>query len=142
MYDAGAPKRHAGNRAGRFGHDQEMEPSDASLWARSRAGDADAFGLLFERHGLPWLYGIATNVVRHQRRWSGALPRRSVGCPKPVQTRTLPTTLPSSSTSNGKRFGAIILNVADSEVSVIGHKDQATLTDLASSILSQDGVTG
>jgi RNA polymerase sigma factor (sigma-70 family) len=86
-----------------------MEPSDASLWARSRAGDADAFGLLFERHAraiynycfrrigkrataqdllsivfleawrrrdkelpadkvLPWLYGIATNVVRHQRR--------------------------------------------------------------------------
>jgi RNA polymerase sigma-70 factor (ECF subfamily) len=86
-----------------------MEPSDASLWARSRAGDGDAFGLLFDRHArliynycfrrignrataedllsmvfleawrrrgkelppdkvLPWLYGIATNVVRHQRR--------------------------------------------------------------------------
>lgn len=86
-----------------------MEPSDADLWARSRAGDADAFGLLFDRHAkliynycfrrignretaqdmlsmvfleawrrrekelpadkvLPWLYGIATNVVRHQRR--------------------------------------------------------------------------
>lgn len=86
-----------------------MEPSDASLWARSRAGDADAFGLLFERHAkaiynycfrrlgdwssaedmlsvvfleawrrrdkelpedkvLPWLYGIATNVVRNRRR--------------------------------------------------------------------------
>jgi RNA polymerase sigma factor (sigma-70 family) len=109
MYDAGAPKRHVGNPVGRFGHDQEMEPSDASLWARSRAGDPDAFGLLFERHAravnnycfrrigkrataqdllsivfleawrrrdkelpadkvLPWLYGIATNVVRHQRR--------------------------------------------------------------------------
>lgn len=86
-----------------------MEPSDADLWERSRAGDVDAFGLLFERHArlifnycfrrvgqretaedllslvfleawrrrgkalppdkvLPWLYGIATNVVHHQRR--------------------------------------------------------------------------
>lgn len=86
-----------------------MEPSDAALWARSRAGDRDAFGELFERHAkaiynycfrrvgnwataeellsvvfleawrrrdtklppdkvLPWLYGIATNVVRNQRR--------------------------------------------------------------------------
>ena len=27
-----------------------MAPSDASLWARARAGDADAFGLLFRRH--------------------------------------------------------------------------------------------
>jgi RNA polymerase sigma-70 factor (ECF subfamily) len=86
-----------------------MGSSDAELWDLSRAGDADAFGLLFERHAkliynycfrqignrataqdmlsmvfleawrrrdkalpsdkvLPWLYGIATNVVRHQRR--------------------------------------------------------------------------
>ncbi len=86
-----------------------MEPSDADLWARSRAGDRDAFGVLFERHAkliynycfrrvgswataedmlsivfleawrrrekelqpdkvLPWLCGIATNVVRNQRR--------------------------------------------------------------------------
>jgi len=86
-----------------------MESSDADLWARSRAGDAEAFGALFDRHArliynycfrrvgsrataqdllsmvfleawrrrdkqlppdkvLPWLYGIATNVVRHQRR--------------------------------------------------------------------------
>lgn len=86
-----------------------MVPSDADLWARSRAGDSDAFGLLFERHArliynycfrrvgnsataqdmlsmvfleawrrrdkalppdkiVPWLYGIATNVVRHQNR--------------------------------------------------------------------------
>ena len=86
-----------------------MEPSDAELWSRSRAGDRDAFGALFERHArpiynycfrrvgswataedllsvvfleawrrrgkklppdkvLPWLYGIATNVVRNQRR--------------------------------------------------------------------------
>jgi RNA polymerase sigma factor (sigma-70 family) len=86
-----------------------MEPSDASLWARARAGDRDAFGLLFRRHAkaiynfcfrsvgewaaaddllsltfleawrrrdkeleeqnvLPWLYGIATNVIRNRRR--------------------------------------------------------------------------
>jgi RNA polymerase sigma factor (sigma-70 family) len=86
-----------------------VECTDASLWARSREGDADAFGLLFERHGqaiynycfrrvanwsaaedlasivfleawrrraielppdkvLPWLYGVATNVVRNRRR--------------------------------------------------------------------------
>jgi RNA polymerase sigma factor (sigma-70 family) len=86
-----------------------VDLSDADLWARSRAGDRDAFGQLFERHAktiynycfrrlgcwttaedalslvfleawrrrgadvlpdkvLPWLYGIATNVVRNQRR--------------------------------------------------------------------------
>lgn len=86
-----------------------MEPEDSDLWSRARAGDADAFGLLFERHAkaiynycfrrtgswdaaedllsivfleawrrrqqelppgkvLPWLYGIATNVVRNRRR--------------------------------------------------------------------------
>lgn len=91
------------------GHTKEMEPSDDDLWARSRAGDGYAFGLLFERHAkliynycfrrigirataedllsvvfleawrhrdkdlapgkvLPWLYGIATNVIRNQRR--------------------------------------------------------------------------
>jgi RNA polymerase sigma factor (sigma-70 family) len=83
--------------------------SDALLWSRSRAGDADAFGIIFERHAraiynycfrrvgdwaaaedlvsvvfleawrrrdvelppdkvLPWLFGIATNVVRNRRR--------------------------------------------------------------------------
>jgi RNA polymerase sigma factor (sigma-70 family) len=98
-----------GNSRLDFGHEQLMEPSDASLWERSRAGDADAFGLLFERYAkaiynfcfrrlgewsaaedmlsvvfleawrrrdkelpegkvLPWLYGIATNVVRNRRR--------------------------------------------------------------------------
>ena len=86
-----------------------MNPSDDALWALSRAGDPDAFGLLFERHAkliynycfrrignwattqeivstvfleawrrrekelppgkvLPWFYGIATNVLRNQRR--------------------------------------------------------------------------
>lgn len=100
-----------------------MELSDGDLWARSRDGDAEAFGLLFERHAdliynycfrrigdretardllsivfleawrhrrkelpadkvLAWLYGIATNVVRHQhrseRRFAAALTRLSV----------------------------------------------------------------
>ena len=98
-----------GNSFVASGHIGDTEPSDADLWARSRAGDAEAFGLLFERYAkliynycfrrvadqaiaqdllsmvfleawrrkdkelpgdkvLPWLYGIATNVVRHQRR--------------------------------------------------------------------------
>lgn len=88
---------------------REMELDDGVLWSRSRAGDAAAFGLLFERHAKaiynycfrrvgdwavaedllsivflevwrrrdkdlprdkvrPWLYGIATNVVRNRRR--------------------------------------------------------------------------
>jgi RNA polymerase sigma-70 factor (ECF subfamily) len=107
------------------GHTKGLEPSDADLWARSRAGEGDAFGLLFDRHArliynfcfrrignresaqdmlsmvfleawrrrekelpadkvLPWLYGIATNVVRHQhrseRRFAAALAR----LPRPV----------------------------------------------------------
>lgn len=87
-----------------------IEADDVDLWNRIRTGDADAFGLLFERHGarihgyvlrrtgdpqvaedtvavvfleawrqrtrvdldqpsaLPWLYGVAGNVVRHQHR--------------------------------------------------------------------------
>lgn len=97
-----------------------MEPSDADLWSRSRTGDREAFGLLFDRHSqviynycfrrignwstaeellsvvfleawrrrekelrpekvLPWLFGIATNVVlnhrRSQRRHLAALGR-------------------------------------------------------------------
>lgn len=100
----------SGNSAFVFGHEQnEMELDDSFLWTRSRAGDADAFALLFERHAktiynycfrrigdwtaaedmlslvfleawrqrdkdlppgkvLPWLYGVATNVVRNRRR--------------------------------------------------------------------------
>ena len=109
-----------GNSASASGHTKVMEPSDADLWSRSRAGDGDAFGLLFDRHAklvynycfrrtgnrstaqdmlsmtfleawrrrakelppdkvLPWLYGIATNVARHQhrseRRFAAALSR-------------------------------------------------------------------
>ena len=86
-----------------------MALDDFTLWSRSRTGDADAFGLLFERHAraiynycfrrtgdwslaedmvslvfleawrrrdkelppgkvLPWLYAIATNVLRNRRR--------------------------------------------------------------------------
>lgn len=86
-----------------------MERDDGTLWSRVRLGDADAFGVLFDRHAdaiynfcfrrvgnwataedllsivfleawrrremdlppdkvLPWLYGIANNVVRNQRR--------------------------------------------------------------------------
>lgn len=105
-----------------------MEPSDADLWARSRAGDRDAFGTLFERHAsrlynycfrrtgswttaedmlsvvfleawrrrdkelppdkvLPWLYGIATHVVRNQRRsarrFAAALSRMPAVEPEP-----------------------------------------------------------
>lgn len=97
------------NSIGASGHVKDVEPSDAELWARSRANDPDAFGALFQRHAklifnycfrrignretaremlqvvfleawrrrdkelppdkvLPWLYGIATNVVRNQRR--------------------------------------------------------------------------
>jgi len=110
------------------GHDRGVEPSDASLWTRARAGDADAFGMLFERHAdsiynycyrrigdrasaqdllsvvfleawrrrntqmrletpLPFLYGIATNVVRHQRRsqrrFAAALNRLPRPLPEP-----------------------------------------------------------
>jgi RNA polymerase sigma-70 factor, ECF subfamily len=97
------------------------------LWEQIRAGDADAFGLLFERHAraiynycfrrtadwavaedltsivfleawrrrekelppdkvVPWLYGIATNVVRNRRRslrrYAAALER--VAAPRPT----------------------------------------------------------
>jgi hypothetical protein len=31
------------------GHERAMERSDAELWTRSRAGDRDAFGGLFDR---------------------------------------------------------------------------------------------
>jgi RNA polymerase sigma factor (sigma-70 family) len=98
-----------GNSTAGFGHEQSMEPSDADLWARSRVGDREAFGVLFDRHAqviynycfrrignwataedalsvvfleawrrrdkelppdkvLPWLFGIATNVVLNRRR--------------------------------------------------------------------------
>jgi RNA polymerase sigma factor (sigma-70 family) len=87
-----------------------MEPTDPTLWARAQAGDAAAFGALYQRHGravyqfcfrrtadaglaeelsaavfleawrhlgrtpltqpsvLPWLLGVAVNLLRNQRR--------------------------------------------------------------------------
>ncbi|SRR6266508_2014737 len=86
-----------------------MARDDAALWAGVQSGDAEAFGLLFERYGkviyaycfrrtadadraadlmsvtfleawrrrevalhgdkvLPWLFGVATNVLRNERR--------------------------------------------------------------------------
>lgn len=98
-----------GNPTAAAGHEQAVAPDNSVLWSRSRAGDADAFGLLFERHArtiynycfrrvgdwtaaedlvsivfleawrrrgkslppgkeLPWLLGIAINVVRNRRR--------------------------------------------------------------------------
>jgi len=114
------------NQIALSGHEQVVEPEDSSLWSRARAGDTDAFGLLFERHArtvynycfrrvgdwavaedllsivfleawrrrdaslppgkeLPWLLGIATNVVRNrrrsERRYAAAL--RRVPAPKP-----------------------------------------------------------
>jgi RNA polymerase sigma factor (sigma-70 family) len=98
-----------GNPLPGSGHEKSVEPSDAILWMRARLDDADAFGVLFERHAkliynycfrcvgnrataqdllslvfleawrrrdtelrletaLPFLYGIASNVIRHQRR--------------------------------------------------------------------------
>jgi RNA polymerase sigma factor (sigma-70 family) len=104
----------------------DIHLDDSALWERSRAGDSDAFGVLFERYAksiynfcfrrvgewsvaedlvsvvfleawrrrdkelpagkvLPWLYGIATNVVRNrrrsQRRYAAALGR--VARPRP-----------------------------------------------------------
>jgi RNA polymerase sigma-70 factor (ECF subfamily) len=101
---------------------------DWTLWELSRAGDAEAFGMLFQRHAkaiynfcfrrvgdwataedltsivfleawrlrrrevlpgkvLPWLYGIATNVVRNrrrsERRYRAALAR--VPTPRPQE---------------------------------------------------------
>jgi RNA polymerase sigma-70 factor (ECF subfamily) len=105
-----------------------MAPSDSELWLRVRGGDAEAFGVLFERHArtiynycfrrlgdwaaaedlvsvvfleawrrrdqalppgkvVPWLYGIATNVVRNRRRsllrYAAALRRVA---PPPAET--------------------------------------------------------
>lgn len=116
------------NSIGGGGHERVMEPSDGELWARSHAGDADAFASLFDRYAeliynycfrrlgnwataedtlsivfleawrrrdkelpsdkvLPWLYGIATNVVRNQRRserrFSAALRRMPALEPEP-----------------------------------------------------------
>ena len=100
------------------------DPDDGVLWGRTRLGDPEAFGLLFERHAdviynycfrrigdwataedllsivfleawrrrgkelppdkvLPWLYGIATNVVRNQRRSRRRFAAALLRMPKP-----------------------------------------------------------
>jgi RNA polymerase sigma factor (sigma-70 family) len=99
----------AGNPPRVGGHEHAVEVDDSVLWSRARAGECEAFGMLFERHAraiynfcfrrvgnwataedlvsivfleawrrldkplprgkeLPWLFGIATNVVRNRRR--------------------------------------------------------------------------
>lgn len=41
----------SGNSTSIHGHEsEEMQIDDSQLWARSRAGDRDAFGLLFDCH--------------------------------------------------------------------------------------------
>lgn len=98
-----------GNSLRLVGHEPAVEVDDSVLWSRARAGDTEAFGIIFERHArtiynycfrrvgswaiaedlvsivfleawrrldkplprgkeLPWLFGIATNVVRNRRR--------------------------------------------------------------------------
>jgi RNA polymerase sigma-70 factor, ECF subfamily len=117
-----------GNSPAGSGHIKDVGLSDADLWMRSRTDDAEAFGLLFDRHARPiynycfrrvadrqtaqdllsivfleawrrrdkelppdkvlaWLYGIATNVVRHQRRserrYAAALSRLQASTAEP-----------------------------------------------------------
>jgi RNA polymerase sigma-70 factor (ECF subfamily) len=57
-----------GNHVTDFGHDKAMEPSDGELWARSRLGDRDAFGALFERHAKP----ICNYCFRRVGSWATA----------------------------------------------------------------------
>jgi RNA polymerase sigma-70 factor (ECF subfamily) len=109
MAEAMSTDELVGNPTRAVGHEQAVDPDDSVLWSRARAGNRDAFGLLFERHAraiynycfrrignwtaaedlvsivfleawrrrskplptgkeLPWLYGIATNVIRNRRR--------------------------------------------------------------------------
>jgi RNA polymerase sigma-70 factor (ECF subfamily) len=120
-----------GNPAVVVGHEGAVDPDDAVLWSRARAGDTEAFGVLFERHArtiynycfrrignwaaaedlvsivfleawrridtplptgkeLPWLFGIATNVVRNrrraERRYAAALQRMSAPATEPTFT--------------------------------------------------------
>jgi RNA polymerase sigma-70 factor (ECF subfamily) len=105
-----------------------VELDDSTLWTRSRAGDADAFTLLFRRHAksiynycfrrlgdwsaaedalsivfleawrrrgkelppdkvLPWLYGVATNVLRNRRRAERRLRAALARLPQPPAER-------------------------------------------------------
>ena len=40
-----------GNLSLSIGHERAMDVDDSVLWSRARSGDAEAFGMLFERHG-------------------------------------------------------------------------------------------
>jgi RNA polymerase sigma-70 factor (ECF subfamily) len=119
---------HVGNPTCAVGHEQAVDLDDSALWSRAGAGDANAFGVLFERHAraiynycfrrvgswdaaedltsivfleawrrvrkplpmgkeLPWLFGIATNIVRNrrraERRYAAALSRVPRPAPEP-----------------------------------------------------------
>ena len=39
-----------GNSTALVGHERAVDPADSVLWSRARAGDTEAFGVLFERH--------------------------------------------------------------------------------------------
>ena len=41
---------HVGNPTCVVGHEEVVEIDDSVLWSRARAGDTEAFGMLFERH--------------------------------------------------------------------------------------------
>jgi RNA polymerase sigma factor (sigma-70 family) len=134
---------------------------DTDLWRRVRAGDADAFGLIFRRHGdrihgyalrrtgdpvtaedvtavvfletwrrrgqidlqqrsaLPWLYGVAANVIhrwrRNRRRHEAALDRLArlpVPGPPPVERQ-------SESTDDAERVLARIRQLPARERDVL-----------------------
>lgn len=109
MANAMSAVGQVGNLSLRIGHERAVDVDDSVLLSRARSGDAEAFGMLFERHGrtiynycfrrvgswsvaedlvsivfleawrrvdrqppsgkeVPWLLGIATNVVRNRRR--------------------------------------------------------------------------
>ena len=81
MKRAGIPHRedvetHDVNRAGGFvgnptlvvGHERAMDLDDSVLWSRARAGDPDAFGLLFQRHAR----AIYNYCFRRVGNWAAA----------------------------------------------------------------------
>jgi hypothetical protein len=69
----------AANSTGDFGHAKEMDPSDDELWTRSRAGDPDAFGLLFEPHAK-FVYNYCFRRIGNCE--ASGRQRRRVGFPR------------------------------------------------------------